>query len=173
MTFLYVSVPQRSPYVSNTSELRCWDGPVPPWARVLSVTCSQGRNELCYFMLLVHYGVLVAFRPENVSLFWSYLMDIFPVLDVVKVVLLFFGTPFPRYLSEYFCDTCGVFLCLVLRVYSEHSLYVLPWLSLRGEVFPVTCAGPDHTDSNACLCEGHSDWGHGLPLKLFVKTLMI
>lgn len=107
---------------------------------MLSVTCSLGSNELCCSVLLVHYGVFVVSRPENVSLFWNYLMGIFPVSDVVKVVLVFFSTAFPCYLSECFCDTHGAYLCLVLRVDCEHPLCVLPWLSLGGEIFrDISC----------------------------------
>lgn len=128
----------------------CWDGSVPPWARALSVSCSQRSNELCYFVLLVHFGVFVASRPENVSLFWNYLMGIFPVSDVVKFVLLFFGTASPCYLSEYFCDTRGAFLRLVLRVCSGHSLCVLP-VPQRRDIFCHICKAWSHWQQCAPL----------------------
>lgn len=49
-------------------------------------------------------------------------MGIFPVSDVVKVVLLFFGTAFPYYFQN-------ISVTPVLRVYSEYSLYSLGFSS--------------------------------------------
>lgn len=73
--------------------------------------------------------------------------------DVVKVVPVSSGTAFPCYLSEYFHDTHGSLLCLSLKVYTEHRLFVLPWLPLRRR--DVSChmckASPDHADSNHML----------------------
>lgn len=149
MTFLDVSVPQRSPYVSNTSELfveMVLSHPEQEFCLAL-VARKIINYTLCYFYIMVSLW----FPHLRMSLcFWNYLMGTFPVSDIVKVVLLFFGTAFPCY-----CQNISV--TPVLRVYSEYSLYVLPWLSLGGEIFPVTCARPDHTDSDVCLCEGHSD----------------
>lgn len=105
------------------------------------------------FVLLVHDGVFVASRPGNVSLFWSYLMGIFPVSDVVKVVPVSSGTAFPCYLSGYFWDTRGAFLCLVSKVYAEHWLCALPQQRRgRRDVSCHMCkASPDHADSNCVL----------------------
>lgn len=87
------------------------------------------------------------------SLFWSYLMGIFPVSHVVKVVPVLSGTAFPCYLSGYFCDTRGAFLCLVSKVYAEHWLCALPRQPLgRRDVSCHMCkASPDHADSNCVL----------------------
>ena len=77
-------------------------------------------------------------------------MGVFLVSDVVKVVPLSSGTAFPCYLSGYFCDTCGAFLCLVLKVYAEHCVCVLPQQPLRRR--DVSChmckASPDRADSD-------------------------
>lgn len=69
MTFLDVSVPQRSPYVSNTSELFVEMVLSHPEQKFcLSLVAREVMNyaTLCYLYI---YGVLVASRPENVSLF--------------------------------------------------------------------------------------------------------
>lgn len=79
MTLLRVSVPQRSSYVSSTSEL---------FAEMALSHLEQGCSlspvarditVLHCFALLVHDGVFGVSRPGNTSLFWSYLMDIFRV----------------------------------------------------------------------------------------------
>lgn len=157
MTFLHVSVPQRSPYVSNTSEFFVEMVLSHPEQEFCLSLVAREVTVLCCFVLLVHYGVFVASRPGNVSLFWNYLMGIFPVSDVVKVVLVFFGTAFPCYLSGYFCDTRGAFLCLVLRVYTEHSLCVLPQLPLRRRDFLSHVQGLITLTAIVLFCEGHSD----------------
>ena len=71
-------------------------------------------------------GVFVAPGHGNVSLFWSYLMGIFPVSDIVKVVPVSSGPAFPCYLSEHSCDARGAFLSLVLKAGAERWLHALP-----------------------------------------------
>lgn len=126
-------------------------------------------------MLLVHDGVFVTSRPGNVSLFWSYLMGIFPVSDVVKVVPVSSAQHFlvicqdtSVTLVEHFCVSCRRFMLNsgCVRCLGSPS---------RGEMFPVTCARPVLIRLTATVrsCEGHSDQGHGSPLKLFVKILLI
>lgn len=80
-------------------------------------------------------------------------MSIFPVSGVVNAVLVSIGIAFPCYLSGYFCDICGTFLCLVSKVYTEHGLCVLLQQPLgRRDVSCHMCkASSDHGDSNCVL----------------------
>lgn len=76
--------------------------------------------------------------------------------DVVKVVSASSGTALPCYLSGYFCDTRGAFLCLVSKVCAEHWPCTLPQQPLgRRDVSCHMCkASPDRADSNRALLRG-------------------
>lgn len=67
MTFLHVSVPQRSSYVSNTSELFVEMALSHPEQGCSLSSVAREVTVLRCFLLLVHDGVFVASRPGNVS----------------------------------------------------------------------------------------------------------